>query len=214
MIAAVDAWIKGIVFVVLFAAFLDLLLPNSSMQKFVRVIMGLFIMLAILTPVIDLVDKNPGGIEIAVGGEVKERLVLAEMKNAQDAMQNKRQHLTREHYASDLAKQIRATVLSIGGVADAKAAVRLREISNHENEKRILIPQIAQVDILVKPKSENFSKEMQSVTKIYVNITNAGNSSHENDILLSPAMKEKIERVISELYYISTENIQVRLAKD
>ena len=58
MIDSITVWVKGIVFVVLFASFLELLLPSNSMQRFVRVIMGLFIMLTILQPVIEIMENK------------------------------------------------------------------------------------------------------------------------------------------------------------
>ncbi|MGI6093322.1 MAG: stage III sporulation protein AF, partial [Negativicutes bacterium] len=58
MIAFVSAWIKDIILVVLFAAFMELLLPSSSMQRFIRVIMGLFIMLTILNPALDVIQNH------------------------------------------------------------------------------------------------------------------------------------------------------------
>jgi len=220
VIAAIDGWIKGVVFVVLFASFLDLLLPNSSMQKFVRVIMGLFIMMAVLTPVIDFVDKSPGNIEIPVGGEFADNRVLSSLSDAQESARDKRERLTREHYAKELERQIRATVLSIEGVADAKVVVRLKEISKHENETlktRVPIPQIAQVDILVKPKNEIPPEEILPIAaKIDVRITNITIPNEKDDAgknILRFAVKEKIERTISQLYYISPENIKIHPVK-
>ncbi len=52
------AWLKQIVLVVLLAVFADLLLPTKAMQKYVRTVMGLAIIAAILQPIIPLFQQN------------------------------------------------------------------------------------------------------------------------------------------------------------
>lgn len=47
-------WLKEIIFVVLIAVFLDLLLPNRSMERYVKFIVSLLILLTMLSPVMRL----------------------------------------------------------------------------------------------------------------------------------------------------------------
>jgi stage III sporulation protein AF len=51
---ALGAWLKQLVMVVLLAVFADLLLPTKSMQKYVRVVMGLAVIAVILQPLAPL----------------------------------------------------------------------------------------------------------------------------------------------------------------
>jgi stage III sporulation protein AF len=51
-------WLKSIVFVILLAAFVDILLPNKTMQRYVKIVMSLFILLTLLQPVVSLVHKQ------------------------------------------------------------------------------------------------------------------------------------------------------------
>lgn len=43
-------WIRSIVVLIVFAVFAELLIPRSSMQNFIRVVIGLLIMATILSP--------------------------------------------------------------------------------------------------------------------------------------------------------------------
>lgn len=52
-------WLKKIILLVLLAAFLDLILPNTSLQRYVRMVMGLIVLLTILTPVFSLFQLSP-----------------------------------------------------------------------------------------------------------------------------------------------------------
>ncbi|WP_019532739.1 stage III sporulation protein AF [Paenibacillus ginsengihumi] len=54
-----SGWLKSIILVVLLAVFLDLLLPNQTMQRYVRTVMSLFIVLTLMSPLFSLMDVRP-----------------------------------------------------------------------------------------------------------------------------------------------------------
>jgi stage III sporulation protein AF len=58
MMAALSGWLEKIILLVLLASFMDMLLPNSSTQRYVKLVMGLVILLALLTPVMQLFSKD------------------------------------------------------------------------------------------------------------------------------------------------------------
>lgn len=58
MLAWLAAWLKQIIAVVLLAGLIDLLLPNQTMQRYVRLIAGLIILLTLLSPIIRLLQGD------------------------------------------------------------------------------------------------------------------------------------------------------------
>lgn len=58
MIEWLSEWLKQIVLLVLIATFIDLLLPNHSMDRYVKLVMGLLITMAILSPILDLFTEE------------------------------------------------------------------------------------------------------------------------------------------------------------
>lgn len=54
MIGLIGQWIKQIILLILIATFLDLLLPNSGMRRYVKLVVGLLLILVILSPVLEL----------------------------------------------------------------------------------------------------------------------------------------------------------------
>jgi len=52
MMEALGLWLKQIILVVLLATFIDLLLPNRTMQRYVKLVVSLFILMTILSPVL------------------------------------------------------------------------------------------------------------------------------------------------------------------
>jgi stage III sporulation protein AF len=58
MLTWLAVWLQQIIAVVLLAGFIDLLLPNKSMQRYVRLIAGLIILLTIMSPIIRLLQGD------------------------------------------------------------------------------------------------------------------------------------------------------------
>jgi len=74
-------WVRQIAIVVIVAGFLEMLVPDNGIKRYVKVAMGLFILLMILTPVMDLLRGRlapdftlglPGGGRPVLLGEVEE----------------------------------------------------------------------------------------------------------------------------------------------
>jgi stage III sporulation protein AF len=53
-----SSWLKSIILVILLATFVDLLLPNQTMQRYVKTVMSLFILLTLLHPLFALFEKH------------------------------------------------------------------------------------------------------------------------------------------------------------
>jgi stage III sporulation protein AF len=58
MMEALTGWLTQIVLVVLLATFIDLMLPNRTMQRYVKLVVSLFILMTILSPVLQLFGAN------------------------------------------------------------------------------------------------------------------------------------------------------------
>lgn len=58
MIELLSGWLRQIVILVLIATFMDLLLPNNAMERYVKLVMGLLIILAILSPVFQWIRQD------------------------------------------------------------------------------------------------------------------------------------------------------------
>jgi stage III sporulation protein AF len=53
-----NGWIKELILIILIAAFTDLLLPNHALQRYVRTVIGLFILLVLLSPIYELFHQR------------------------------------------------------------------------------------------------------------------------------------------------------------
>ncbi|ADY56208.1 Sporulation stage III protein AF [Syntrophobotulus glycolicus DSM 8271] len=96
--------IKNLTFILLLASVLELLLPNKSMRGFVQLIMGLFVISAVLTPMTDLIKvKLPNQIPAFADQSASDLPVLAaggEDKNVGESAVN-------EQYKKILVGQVK-----------------------------------------------------------------------------------------------------------
>ncbi|WP_245590538.1 stage III sporulation protein AF [Aneurinibacillus terranovensis] len=54
----ITLWLKRLILLVLMATFLDMLLPNNAYQRYVRLVMGLLILVTLITPILDFFNKG------------------------------------------------------------------------------------------------------------------------------------------------------------
>lgn len=192
MIEAITIWAKNLIFLVLFAAFLELLLPSSTMQKFLRVIVGLLIMLAILKPVITVVEHNFQLEDVPV-------FQAAETKNnpnhfKEEEENEKREQLALRLYQKELVRQLEATTRSIKGVAAARAEVTLEAALGNKPGT------IKKINLQVKPEMNARESKIEIRVK-----------KKTEALALNTELKNKILHMVCELYQISSEKIEIHL---
>lgn len=60
MIGWLSDWLRDIIAVILLAVLVELLLPNKAMQRYARLVVGLFILLTLLSPILRLIQEDFG----------------------------------------------------------------------------------------------------------------------------------------------------------
>ena len=195
MMAMLTDWVKSIIFVVLFASFLELLLPNSSMQRFVRVIMGLFIMLAILNPVIDVVQNHltPSQVPALSTSSANSAVIL----NNAETVARQREQLSAEIYKKELAQQMKVMIIALDGVADAKVVIDTERSNNNK-----LNTMISSVVVYVTPGN---AMNNAAIAKVSIG------QQPEGAIALNVELQDKIKKLITELYQLPKEIIEIKI---
>ncbi|MFB6362631.1 stage III sporulation protein AF [Paenibacillus elgii] len=146
-----SGWLKSIVMVILLATFVDLLLPNHSMQRYVKTVIGLFLLLTLLQPLFSLLGQRSqleervkdalfksgaASPERMASGEVESLPVTLQRAEALKAKQQKQSRKLVETQAADLMKR------SI----EQKAGVKVRSIQVEtaaDNEGQLVIRSVS-----------------------------------------------------------------------
>lgn len=83
-------WLKTVIMVIMLATFVDLLLPSNTMQRYVKTVMSLFILLTLLSPVLQLFEKDWDVEQLLSSAEKKqsERTLLAAGNGGSSGLQS------------------------------------------------------------------------------------------------------------------------------
>lgn len=116
--------VRNLVMILLLATFLELLLPNKSMRGFVQMVMGLFVISAILSPV-TIFLRTP--LEMAVPAwtatSPQDLPAIAAEGQGRELAHN----AVQEQYRQILVNQVRAIVIGSKGVEGAEVVVEFEE---------------------------------------------------------------------------------------
>jgi stage III sporulation protein AF len=127
-VSGLTEWVRGLVMLVVLASCLELVLPMNSMKKYVRMTMGLLVVLAICRPVLSFLG-HPVSIDMSIlATPDSSRLpTLAQIMHDAEVFRSKNQTLVQQEAAQALSDEARQAALSVPRVADAKATVLLTQ---------------------------------------------------------------------------------------
>ena len=202
---ALNAWVKQIILIILFAVFLELLIPSNSYKKFVRVIVGLLILLAVMRPLLYFLEARSDDLtmrEVAALNVDNKTDILAQTAK----MRNERERIACEQYRRELIKQIKVLVGTVEGVSAVTAEIVLNEGNGEKSEGRLKT-----VTIYVRTEPSNQQRTLVEPVK-QVDVPGTANGQNRNTVL-DERKQAQIKRVIAEFYHLKTEQVIVCEAK-
>ena len=105
MIEDLSYWVKNIIYIIFFIVFLEILLPNNSMRKYVKVVGGLLVMVVILSPLTKFINK-----EINLSDVIAKNIIDIEqvdLKSKNTLLQEKQDYLTTKIYKERVISNIK-----------------------------------------------------------------------------------------------------------
>ncbi|BDG31412.1 stage III sporulation protein AF [Parageobacillus thermoglucosidasius] len=151
-------WVTNIIIFILFAMIIDLLLPSSNMQKYVKMVVGLILLLLMLSPMLKLFSIDP------------DRLIasaISDEGNQQEMMKNEIEMKKKEIQASQRAYILEQMAVQMKNEADEelmeKYGLSVENVSLQTKEKENLqIPEDIEMIEVMLAKQEKLG-EVQPV---------------------------------------------------
>lgn len=186
--------IRNLAFILLLATFLEMLLPNKSMRGFVQMIMGLFVIAAILSPLTDFLKLDfSNDIPAWVVASSVDMPVLA----ADGKIEDKGRSAVREQYKRILISQIKTLVSAVEGVEIIEIDVGLEEDAGGFAD----YPQILNINI--------YFKASNSVVQPIKPIVIGENDVEQQEVEKTPQAME-IKRLVSSFMQIPEQIVFVQ----
>lgn len=204
MINFLRSWILNIVSVVIFITIVELILPNSSMKKYIKMIVGLLVMLVIINPILDLMH-----------GKVK---LEEDVFRTSSAIHKQELVLNLNHFKGTQQKQIISVYKDniekyIKDQIEFNNKIRVLSIDSsiEENVDSKEFGNIKELAIVLSNSENNLSKKgIQPVSNVVINI----NENRENDkIEKNENILKEIKEHISKYYSLDKDKININIQK-
>lgn len=194
VIAWLSDWLRDIIAVILLAVLVELLLPNKAMQRYARLVVGLFILLTILSPILRLLQTDMTGRldasmdiwdEQSMNSEVK-MPSLEQIQRRADELRDKRDMEAARLTERTLEEEIRKELLKQTSVDIESVDVKLSMIKKSREEASVF--DIEAVTVTLKAREQHRAtagskerREIMPVEPVLVNIeTESGKAGEGN----------------------------------
>ncbi|HYK72033.1 MAG TPA: stage III sporulation protein AF [Pseudoneobacillus sp.] len=192
-------WVTNIILFILLATVIDMLLPNSSFQKYTKIVTGLLLIAIILTPVLKLISKDfesaLASIPIFEDSKEKNMENLIELKKKE--IQASQRAYILETMAVQLKKDTEEELMEQYGLEIANIDLMVDEKSNQtfpENLQKVIVQ--------LKP-SENEAKVVEVVQTVEINTGTPPPSKRLT------AQSEEITSLLAEKWNVTENSIEV-----
>jgi stage III sporulation protein AF len=174
MIAWIREWLTQVILIILLASFAELLLPSQAMQRYVRVVVSLFLLLTLLTPVFELftrqwdaeqvlAEAQTAGFENGRSGKSdKAQPVLAPLAAVLDDAEKLKSEQAKE--AKRLAEEKLGQEMKAG--LARSTGIQARELAVTLEMDKTGSPVIGSVRVVLSHKEESPSPEAEDKSKV------------------------------------------------
>ncbi|WP_110111280.1 stage III sporulation protein AF [Bacillus sp. CGMCC 1.16541] len=165
--AALTGWITNIVLFILLATIIDLLLPNSNLQKYAKLVIGLLLMLIIITPIFQVfkvdVDKLLVSMNLTSKEEEQEMKNLIELKKKEIQASNRA--YTLEQMAVQMETGVKEELMEQYGVAINHIHIETKETTDQQTPENVN-ESIHSVQVIVSEETQKSESEVVSAVKV------------------------------------------------
>lgn len=191
----ISGWIQGIIIAVIIGTIIEMLLPDGNCKKYVKVVIGVYILFSIVSPVITKVTGN----EFRVSDIYDiNTYIEVSTKSSQENIENSQQNQIKQVYITNLKNDMKQKIEEKGYSVKSLTL----EISN--DEQYTLKKIFAQVS---KRKNEE-NNEVKGVNEINITISNT-TENIEGDISISTKEQNDLKAYLSGIYNLEEKNINI-----
>lgn len=207
--ALIREWVITIISIIIFIAFVEILIPNSNYKRYINVIVGLLLMVVILTPLTKFING-----EVDFESEIfkiSNRLELSTAQNRINNIQYNNNEAVITLYKNEIGIQIKNHIEQNTECTVDKVSV---EIEADNNSPQFGL--IKNIDIILKEKINDSESADKKIKPVQINVPtekNSNNTVKANSILINNE-EDLIKKDIGNLYNISGDNINIHVLKN
>ena len=191
-------WVSNIIIFVLLATVIDMLLPNSALQKYAKMVIGLLLIAIIITPILGLFNKDFDEILSAATSEFEDQKKkdlgnLTEMKKKE--IQATQGAYILKQMAVDLQAEVEEELMADYNMRISSIDVGVK------NEEEPGVDDLQNITISLEKAEGKENSEIEAVAKVDIN---ADSPSTSNDANL-----DAVKRFLATSWSVDEEIIEI-----
>ncbi|SDW53403.1 stage III sporulation protein AF [Marininema mesophilum] len=209
MIELVADWLKPIIILVILATFMDLLLPHNGMERYVKLVMGLLIIMAILSPILQFLQKDIQLSDLTLDNQIRnqEGASLAMIKQDGRVMEKKQEKLVQKEVEKKMALTIQQNV-------ERRFKLEVTGVTVKTNTKAEKEPSIVKIILHYrkqeKPKKSTQVKQVDEIKPVHIGVSGKEpNQEKPKRSKGTDALSQKIGQYLSETWRLSPDQTKI-----
>lgn len=199
MIDFLSNWAQGIIVAVIIATIIEMILPNGSSKKYVKVVVGIYILFAIISPIITKFSSNNFNINDILDTKAYEEQMAKSDEDISKKIEENNNRTIKDIYQSNLESDIKAK-LKDKGYEVLNTYIQIRDDENYTIEF---------ISLSLDKKETEESNQVRNIEIEEVNIQIGETNTQESDTSLGSSEKQEIAEYISSTYDIDIKNIEI-----
>ncbi|WP_423799052.1 stage III sporulation protein AF [Neobacillus sp. SAB-20_R2A] len=194
-------WVTNIILFILLATVIDMLLPNSSMQKYTKMVTGLLLIAIILTPLFKIISKDFEGAIAAIPS-----YQAPEEKNMKNLIDSKKKEIQASQHAYILKEMAVQLKKGVEGELMEQYGLEIAQIDVETNaESDRAFPENLQKVMVLLKQPETGEKTVEAVKPVVINTEAPLPSKKRAD------ETEKIAAFLSKKWNVTEETVDVSI---
>lgn len=204
MLEFISVWAQGIIVSVIIATIIEMILPNSSNSKYIKVVIGVFILFTIISPIINKFSSNKISDKINFDSYID----ISTNNSAITTNVNLNNEDTiRKMYEENLKIDIKTKITQKGYTV---GNINLDILNNDEYTlSKIDLKIVAKNESINQNNNTNVTTIVENIENIRVDIGGSSKNKEEEKSLISESEKRKLKEYLSSVYEVSENNIFV-----
>ena len=206
MITFIRMWAEGVIVSVIVASIIEMILPEGSSKKYIKVVIGIYILFVIVTPIINSFSNKSLEVSQIFDFENKEEYKMVSSNNLEEKNIMNIKNMYEMNLKSDIKNKIQNKGYIVENVSidisdDEKYAINKIEvkISGKQEEK-----------VNDKKKEKEVITIVNNIEKVKIDLSkNKSETQEEKVYKISEKEATNLKEYLSNNYDVSVKNIQI-----
>lgn len=197
----ITSWVQGIIIAVIIGTILEMLLPNGNSKKYIKVVIGVYIVFNIVSPIISKFTGSEFKLDSVIDINKYEDKISSYEIDAKN-LENTNNSNIKEVYILNLKKDIKAKIEEKGYIVNN---IQI-EIENTDEYK------VKNINMTIsKKENDKEEKKVNEIEKVDIQVKIENNAIEETTEMIRLTENEikEIKEYISSVYEINKNNINI-----